>query len=80
MGEVDSFDWSTVHTLTIGPRRAVALSLGFAIPEEDPESLGRDLIAAANLAPVESVERLADGSVRFRLQKRAHTSNPKGAA
>lgn len=80
MGEVDGFDWSTVHTLTIGPRRVAVLTPGFVCPEEDPESLGRDLIAAANLAPVESVERLADGSVRFRLQKRAHTRSLGGAA
>ena len=75
-----AFDWSSVHTLTIGPRRVLIRSEGFACPAESPESLGRALIAAAKLRPVESVEHLPDGGVRFRLQKLAHTSNRVGAA
>ena len=68
--------FASIVTLTIGPRRVAAAAPGFDIPPQDPESVGRDLIAAAGLGPIESVTKMSDGSVVFRFQKPGTPSNP----
>lgn len=67
-----------VQTLTIELGPVISVQ-GFEAPDRDAESIGRDLIAAAGLGPIESVERLPDGRVTFCLQTPEQPSN-RGAA
>lgn len=75
---MDELDFSTATEVTIGPSKVVAAA-GFEAPRSDPESTGRYFLRAAGLGPIESVEHLSDGSVRFHLRKREQPSNPEGA-
>lgn len=79
MVDVDGIDWGAFEAITVRPVCVIGRPC-FGVKPQDPESTGRSLIAAAGLGPIESVEHLPDGSVRFRLQKQAKPSNPEGGA